>query len=62
MNKDDIDYIVIDEGTPTALRSAVTKYLKQGWRLVGGVCVAKDFTSAMRFYQAMTLGGKQAEI
>ncbi len=57
-------YWVIETDNKKELESAVYSMLDSGWRLVGGLSVvahkAADSSSNLRFYQAMTKGGKSA--
>ena len=51
-----MEYYVCEAKTTAELRDEVNRYIKKGWRPVGGVAVNQSIsTSTWWFYQAMVL-------
>jgi hypothetical protein len=47
------EYVLLEANSPQALQETVNAYLRQGWRLQGGVAVATTGALHWWYYQAV---------
>ena len=55
ITKMNIDYKIVIEDTPIELELSVRRWIREGWRLQGGIAVSRreGEGNRVRFYQAM---------